>query len=108
VQEAAAIGVPDEVKGRALVCFVVLKDSSLQHHDLRQRLVGRVVNELGKPLAPKAIEFVRELPKTRNAKVLRRVIRAAYLGNDPGDMMSLENPRAVDELKSLTPAKRGS
>ena len=100
VQEAAAIGVPDELKGQALVCFVVLKSSEdLKREDLKQRLVNRVVNELGKPLAPKAIVFVNELPKTRNAKVLRRVIKAAYLGNDPGDVSSLENPGAVEALK---------
>ena len=58
-----------------------------------------VAGELGKPLRPKDIKFVKDLPKTRNAKVMRRIIRAAYLGLDPGDMSSLENPHAVEDIR---------
>jgi acetyl-CoA synthetase len=50
-------------------------------------------------LAPREILFVRDLPKTRNAKVMRRIIRAAYLGLDPGDTSSLVNPEAVEEIR---------
>ena len=108
VSEAAAIGVPDELKGEALVCFCVLKPSSSSSsslsssnlESLRQQLAARIIHELGKPLAPRAVKFVRDLPKTRNAKVMRRVIRAAYLGKEPGDVSSLENPAAVEEVKN--------
>jgi acetyl-CoA synthetase len=99
VLEAAAIGVPDEMKGQALVCFVVLRPGSSPGAELVTRLTALVIDRLGKPLKPKAIEFVRDLPKTRNAKVMRRVIRAAYLGDAPGDLSSLENPQAVDEIR---------
>jgi acetyl-CoA synthetase len=58
-----------------------------------------VVAEMGKALAPKAILFVSDLPKTRNAKVMRRVIRSAYLGLDLGEISSLVNPQAVDEIR---------
>jgi acetyl-CoA synthetase len=103
VQEAAAIGVPDDVKGQALVCFVVRKPAhEIDEEQLRARLVDRIVKELGKPLSPRAIVFLHDLPKTRNAKVLRRVIRAAYLQQDPGDLSSLENPAAVDEVRAAT------
>jgi acetyl-CoA synthetase len=54
---------------------------------------------MGKPLTPRDVLFVSDLPKTRNAKVMRRMIRAAYLGEDPGDTSSLVNPEAVDEIK---------
>jgi len=57
-----------------------------------------VAARLGKPLRPEAIAFVRELPKTRSAKVMRRVIRAAYLGDAQGDLSALENPQAVAEI----------
>jgi acetyl-CoA synthetase len=57
-----------------------------------------VARELGKPLAPQAVLFVGDIPKTRNAKVMRRVIRAAYLGQPPGDLSALVNPEAVDEI----------
>jgi acetyl-CoA synthetase len=99
VLEAAAIGVPDEMKGQALVCFCVLRPGHTANADLTARLTSLVVDRLGKPLKPRAIEFVRDLPKTRNAKVMRRVIRSAYLGEDPGDVSSLENPQAVDEIR---------
>ncbi len=99
VVESAAIGVPDEVKGMALVLFAVLRPGVEPSDHLRAALRDMVVNELGKPLAPKSILFVSDLPKTRNAKVMRRIIRAAYLGQDPGDISSLVNPEAVDEIR---------
>jgi acetyl-CoA synthetase len=58
-----------------------------------------VVGALGKPLRPREVRFVKDLPKTRNAKVMRRLIRAAYLGQPLGDTSSLENPGAVDEVR---------
>ncbi len=99
VVEAAAIGVPDEVKGSAVVCFCVLRPGHAASDPLRQELRAKVAAELGKPLQPREVRFVKDLPKTRNAKVMRRIIRAAYLGQDPGDTSSLENPAAVDEIK---------
>lgn len=98
--EAAAVGVPDEIKGSALVCFCVLKPSHSPSEELRESLMAKVAKELGKPLRPKDIVFVHDLPKTRNAKVMRRVARAAYLGQDPGDISSLENPMAVEEIRA--------
>jgi acetyl-CoA synthetase len=105
VLEAAAIGVPHEMKGQALVCFCVLRPGREASPVLAGDLQTLVATRLGKPLRPDAIEFVRELPKTRNAKVMRRVIRAAYLGEPPGDVSSLENPGAVD---GIALARRGS
>jgi acetyl-CoA synthetase len=58
-----------------------------------------VADRMGKPLTPKAVWFVDDLPKTRNAKVMRRVIRSTYLGEPPGDLSSLENPSAVDKIR---------
>ena len=95
VVEAAAIGIPDPLKGQALVCFCVLRPGHEASPALVDRLKALVANRLGKPLRPESIEFVTELPKTRNAKVMRRVIRAAYLGEPPGDLTALENPQAV-------------
>jgi acetyl-CoA synthetase len=100
VQESAAIGVPDEVKGETLVCFVIVKPPFNADETLRAELHARVVEELGKALAPKAIYFVNDLPRTRNAKIMRRVARAVYLGNDPGDTSALENTRALDDIKN--------
>jgi acetyl-CoA synthetase len=100
VSEAAAIGVPDEVKGEALACFCVLQPGQVPSEALRSELKARVAAELGKPLTPDIVKFLRELPKTRNAKVMRRVIRAVYLEQEPGDLSSLENPTAIEEVRN--------
>ncbi|MBP6015308.1 MAG: AMP-binding protein [Candidatus Promineofilum sp.] len=99
VSEAAAIGVPDPLKGSALVCFCVLAPGHEPSDALAGELRRRVAAELGKPLRPKQVVFVSDLPKTRNAKVMRRVIRSAYLGEDPGDTSSLVNPGVIAELR---------
>ncbi len=99
VSEAAAIGIPDAVKGEAIVGFVVLKTGHSPDEALRKKLMEQVVLALGKTLKPKEIQFVSELPKTRSAKIVRRVIRAKYLGEtDLGDLSSIENPSAIDEI----------
>ncbi|GBD28136.1 Acetyl-coenzyme A synthetase [bacterium HR31] len=95
VSEAAAVGIPHEVKGEAVACFVVLKPGYQPSELLAQELQDLVAQRLGKALRPEVVEFVPDLPKTRNAKIMRRVIRAAYLGQDPGDLSALENPGAV-------------
>jgi acetyl-CoA synthetase len=95
VAESAVVGVPHEVKGEAIVCFVVLKPGTVPSETLRQELGERVAQHMGKALKPERVLFTRDLPKTRSAKIMRRVVRAAYLGRDPGDVSSLENPDAV-------------
>jgi len=125
VVEAAVIGVPDETKGTAMVAFCVLRredtpvldavastaykeeDSPRNeaHADksvlapLQSELKALVARDMGKPLAPSKIHFVSALPKTRNAKVMRRVLRAAYLGEDLGDLSALENPQAIEGIR---------
>lgn len=99
VSEAAVIGVPDEIKGTTMIAFCVLNDAETE--SLVDELKQLVAQNMGKPLAPSKIHFVSALPKTRNAKVMRRVIRAAYLGEDAGDLSALENPRTVEEIKQF-------
>jgi acetyl-CoA synthetase len=101
VIEAAAIGVPHPVKGEALVCFVVLRNGLTLSETLSRELVDRVGEQLGKALRPAAVHALPELPKTRNAKILRRVIRAVFTGHDPGDLSSLENPLAITAIAQL-------
>lgn len=102
VLEAAAIGVPDEIKGSAVVIFCVLGPEYGPSQPLRTELKELVTASLGKPLAPKKLLFVSDLPKTRNAKVMRRMMRAAFLGEDPGDTSSLVNPEAVEEIRKAS------
>ncbi len=115
VNEAAVIGVPDELKGTAMVAFCVLtgEQASLLAREnegrqarmlaLQSELKALVAKDMGRPLAPSKIHFVAALPKTRNAKVMRRVIRSAYLGEDPGDLSALEDPTAVEAIADSRP-----
>ncbi|HEV3231382.1 MAG TPA: AMP-binding protein [Candidatus Dormibacteraeota bacterium] len=104
VQEAAAIGVPDELKGESLVAFVILRPGVEASAALEAELKDAVATALGKALKPKAVHAVADLPRTRNAKIMRRVIRAAYVGQELGDLTSLENPAAVEAVRGARPA----
>jgi acetyl-CoA synthetase len=100
VVEAAAIGVPDEVKGEKVWCYVVLAKDAVPSEQLRDELRALVGHELGKAFRPDAVRFVETLPKTRSAKIVRRAVRALALGEDPGDISSLENPAALDAVRA--------
>ena len=102
VAESAAIGVPHAVKGEAIVCFAVLRPGTAASEPLRAELTALVARKMGKALKPERVLFVRDLPKTRSAKIMRRVIRATYLGREPGDLSSLENPAAVEAVRHAT------
>jgi acetyl-CoA synthetase len=99
VVEAAAVGVPDDLKGNVVVVFCVLTGGYPPSDELRDELKNSIVSSLGKPLAPGDVFFVTDLPKTRNAKVMRRMIRAAYLRKDPGDTSSLVNPESLKGIQ---------
>src|SRR5690606_4113946 len=107
VAEAAAIEVPHPVKGGALVCFVVLGGGREGDDALRAELLRGVVEGLGKAMAPEALLFTTALPKTRNAKVIRRLIRAVHLEatgatttrTTLGDTSALENPDALQAIR---------
>jgi acetyl-CoA synthetase len=98
VAEAAAIGVPHEIKGETVVCFAVLRPGHQPSEPLRTELVEEIVRSMGKAIRPQRVLFARELPKTRSAKIMRRVVRATYLGRDPGDLSSLDNPGGVQAI----------
>jgi acetyl-CoA synthetase len=98
VAESAAVGIPDEVKGEAIWCFVVTKPGAGAGDGLAGELSTLVAEHLGKAFKPSRIVFVPELPKTRSAKIVRRAIRATVAGDDPGDLSSLENPSALDAI----------
>jgi acetyl-CoA synthetase len=99
VSEAAAIGIPDPIRGEAVICFCVLKPGQQGDGALAEELREKVAHSLGKPLKPEVVRFVGDLPKTRNAKVMRRVVRAAYLNQEAGDLSALENPESVEEIR---------
>ena len=95
VTEAAAIGVPHEVKGEVPWLFCVLRSGE---EALPEDVARAVTDELGKAFKPERILFVAALPKTRSAKIVRRAVRATALGEDPGDLSTLENPESLEEI----------
>ncbi|MGQ4600945.1 AMP-binding protein [Nocardia sp. R6R-6] len=99
VSEAAAIGVPDPKKGETVWAFWVARPGNTT--DISAELAQLVADELGKPFAPSAVHQVSALPKTRSAKIMRRAIRAAALGTDPGDLSGAENPESLDEVRTV-------
>ncbi len=105
VVEAGVIGVPHEVKGESPIAFVVVKDTNKSESELLEELTNHAIERLGKAIAPRDVYIVDDLPKTRNAKVMRRAIRAAYLGEDAGDLSALENPESVDQIRNLNTVK---
>ncbi|MBW3668191.1 MAG: AMP-binding protein [Actinobacteria bacterium] len=100
VLEAAAIGVPDELKGEALWAYVVLAPGTEETEALRAELVAVVTDNLGKSFKPSAVKFCASLPKTRSAKVLRRAVRAVAIGKDPGDLSSLDDPATIEAVRA--------
>ena len=98
VSEAAAIGVPDEIKGTALVCFVVLKFGVATLPPSETELINHVAHALGRPLAPRHVFVVAALPKTRSGKIVRGAITRAFLGQPAGDLTSVENPAALETI----------
>ena len=101
VSEAAAVGVPHDVKGEVAWVFCVLKPGQDPGDGLASEVADCAARELGKAFKPERIVFVSALPKTRSAKIVRRAVRAALLGQDPGDLSSVENPEALDEVERL-------
>jgi len=102
VREAAAVGIPHDLKGEAVACFVVLEPGREPSEPLRDELREQVVKHLGKTLRPETLKFVRMLPKTRSAKIVRGAIRKKFLGEPPGDVSSVENPEAIEEIGRAT------
>jgi acetyl-CoA synthetase len=102
VVEAAAVGMPNEVKGEELWAFVVLAPDVARSDALRDELSDVVAAQLGKAFRPSAIRFTDALPKTRSAKVIRRAIRATALGVDPGDLSSLEDLSTIESVRAAS------
>jgi len=103
VSEAAAIGVPHAIKGETIVCFAVLKPEVAPSDALREVLRDAVVARLGKVDRPEAVYFVSDLPKTRSAKIVRRLVRAVHLGETSlGDLSSVQNPDALEAIRRAT------
>ena len=99
VNQSAAVGVPDETTGTAVVCYVIPEDDASTGDKLRGQLRTLVGEEHGKPFRPKEVLFVDDLPRTQSGKIIRRAVSSAHQGEDPGDLSSMENPEVLDEIR---------
>jgi len=91
VAEAAVIGKPQKTAGESIKAFIILKQSFKESPELIQEIKQHVKQELGKIAMPQEIEIVPSLPKTRSGKIMRRVLKAKELGQNPGDISTLED-----------------
>ena len=101
VVEAAAVGIPDATKGETVHAWVIVRAPHVAGPELEKELKRAVGDALGKPFTPGGIHFVHDLPRTRNGKILRRGVKARALGREAGDLSSLGNPQALEEIKRV-------
>ncbi len=102
VVESAVCGIPDEIKGDAIIAFVVLKQDVIRNDDkLRSELVDIIRDGIGAIATPQQIHFVTKLPKTRSGKIMRRLLKAIAKNEKIGDISTLEDGTAVNEIQTV-------
>jgi acetyl-CoA synthetase len=106
VVEAAVVGKKDEIKGEVPVCFVVLKVGHERSQELIDELKQHIRNTIGPIASPSDIYFVPNMPKTRSGKIMRRVIKSLTDGESVGDLTTLEDPDAVNEIIKVVYPKK--
>ncbi len=99
VRESACIGLPHELKGEVLVCFVALKPGHEPNRELEEEIRGLIVGSMGKPFAPEGVILVRDLPRNRAGKIMRRIVKAVMMGKEPRDLSVVENWESLDEIR---------
>jgi len=100
ITECAVIGIPDEIKGEALIVFVVWKKDSSAGEDIIKQVINQIKKEIGPIAIPKKVYIVPDLPRTRSGKIMRRILRKLFTKEEPGDLSTLANPESVDEIKN--------
>lgn len=98
--EAAAVGIPDPVKGESIILFVTLKEGYKPSEDLRKQVIETVRQQIGAFATPGMIYFVNKLPKTRSGKIMRRILKGIVQNMPIGDVTTLEDEASVDEVKA--------
>lgn len=93
-------GIPHAIKGSAIVCACVLMPEVEGNSSLVAQLSSAIVSGMGASYRPETILFLEDLPRTRNMKIMRRVLRAVLANEDPGDLSALANPEAVEHLRA--------
>jgi len=104
ITESAVIGIPDEIKGEVPIVFVVLKKKLTQVRpvlNLKEQIVGQIRKEIGPIALPKEVYLVEDLPKTRSGKIMRRILKRLFTGEELGDLSTLANPEIVEKIREI-------
>jgi acetyl-CoA synthetase len=103
ISECAVVGIPDEIKGEVPVTFAVSSAALRKEGDenLKKEVIDQVKKEIGPIASPKEVYLVEDLPKTRSGKIMRRILRKVFTGEEPGDLSTLANPESVEKIKEI-------
>ncbi len=99
--ESAVIGIPDEIKGEIPLAFVVFKGANLlkDREAIKKEVIDQIRKQIGPIALPKEVFVVEDLPKTRSSKIMRRILKRLWTGEDLGDLSTLANPESVERIK---------
>ena len=100
ITECAVIGVPDKIKGETPAAFVVYKGGK-SPEIIKKEIVNQILKGIGPIALPKEVYLVEDLPKTRSGKIMRRILRKLFTGEEPGDLSTLANPESVERIKKI-------
>jgi acetyl-CoA synthetase len=100
ITESAVVGVPDEIKGEVPVVFVVYKGKK-GAEEVKNEVINLIRKQIGPIALPKEVYLVEDLPKTRSGKIMRRILKRLFTGEELGDLSTLANPESVDSIKKI-------
>jgi acetyl-CoA synthetase len=100
INESAVVGIPDEIKGEVPLAFVVYKDGK-PAEEIKKEIIDEIKKEIGPIALPKEVYLVEDLPKTRSGKIMRRILRKLWIGEELGDLSTLANPEIVEKVKKI-------
>jgi acetyl-CoA synthetase len=100
ITECAVVGMPDEIKGEVPVAFVVTKKER-PVEEIKKGVIDLVKKEIGPIALPKEVYLVEDLPKTRSGKIMRRILKRLFTGEELGDLSTLANPESVEKIKQI-------
>jgi acetyl-CoA synthetase len=100
ITESAVVGIPDEIKGEVPVVFVVYKGKK-GVEEVKNEVINLIRKQIGPIALPKEVYLVEDLPKTRSGKIMRRILKRLFIGEELGDLSTLANPESVDNIKKI-------
>ena len=100
IDESAVVGIPDTIKGEVPLAFAIYKGKKTAE-EIKKEIIDQIKEEIGPIALPKEVYLVEDLPKTRSGKIMRRILRKLFTGEELGDLSTLSNPESVDKIKQV-------